>query len=262
MPDSFFNLPLAVSAILITGLMGLYAMLGLGLVRRWILPRLQIGGEDSDFTGAMVQAIMVFYGLAVALIAVNVWETHSSVSGTVSLEASRIAGLYRDVSSYPEPVRSELRAELEGYTDYVIREAWPAQRRGETPRGGVAWMNRIQATLTGFEPRTEGQKILHGEAMRAYNLLIEARRLRLDAMLSRLSGALWFVITAGALISLSSTFFFKVADARLHRIQVLLLAIFIGMVINLIAAFDRPFKGDLGIGPESYILVQDQLMRP
>ena len=49
----------------------------------------------------MVQAVMVFYGLAVALIAVNVWETHSGASSTVSLEASRIAGIYRDVSGYP-----------------------------------------------------------------------------------------------------------------------------------------------------------------
>jgi len=254
------NLPLPFAACLIIGCLCLYSLLGLALARRFFVPRLRISGEDSEFTGAMVQAVMVFYGLAVALIAVNVWETHSGASSTVSLEASRIAGIYRDVSGYPEPIRSELRDELRGYTDYLIHEAWPLQRQGSTPTRGVEWMNRFQQTLCSFEPATEGQKILHGEALHAYNQLIEARRLRLDAMLVKLPGALWFVIAAGACISLAATFLFKVHDIRLHAIQVLLLSAFIGLVITLVFAFDRPFQGDLAIGPDAYILIRDQLM--
>lgn len=46
---------------------------------------------------------MVFYGLAVALIAVSVWKTHSDASSTTSEEATAIGVLYRNVSSYPEP---------------------------------------------------------------------------------------------------------------------------------------------------------------
>jgi hypothetical protein len=63
------------------------------------------------------------------------------------------------------------------------------------------------------------------------------------------------------LIGLSSSFFFKVEDARLHGIQVLLLAAFIGLVIFMIFALDRPFRGDLGLGPEPYRLIYDQLMK-
>lgn len=260
MPEFVFDLPLLVAVPGIVGVLCLFAWLGLEFVRRRILPRLRVSGEDSEFTGAMVQAIMVFYGLAMALIAVSVWETHSGVSGVVSLEASRVAAIYRDVGGYPQPTREELRRELRGYLDYLIDEAWPAQRRGERPAKGIQWMDRFQGTLHGFQPETEAQKLLHAETLRAFNLLIEARRLRLDAMLNRLSGALWFVIGAGALISISATFFFSVEDARLHRIQVLLLAGFVGLVISLIAAFDRPFRGDLGVGPESYQFVREQLM--
>ena len=123
-------------------------------------------------------------------------------------------------------------------------------------------MNRFQRSMESFEPTTESHKILHAEALHAYNMLIEARRLRLDAMLVELSGMLWFVIVAGAVISLSSPFLFKVADVRLHRIQVLLLAGFMGLVITLIYAFDRPFHGDLSIGPGPYVFVKEQLMTP
>jgi len=103
---------------------------------------------------------------------------------------------------------------------------------------------------------------LHGETLRAYSQLIEARRLRLDAVLTGLPGPLWFVIVAGALVSLSSTFFFQVEDARLQSIQVVLLAIFVGMIIFIIFALDRPFRGDLGLQPDPYQLIYDQLMKP
>ncbi len=262
MPDALYQLPLPVAGVLIIGVLCLYSLAGTALTRRFILPRLNVNGEDSEFTGAMVQAIMVFYGLAMALVAVSVWETHSEVSDTVSQEASRLACLYRDVSGYPEPLRSELRGELLGYTNYLIDEAWPQQRAGIQPTRGIEWMNRFQTSLCPFEPTNESQKILHAEAMRAYNHMLEARRLRLAAMLIKLPGTLWFIILFGAAISLASTFLFKVRDARLHFIQVTLLSVFVGLIITLIVGFDRPFHGDLGIDPEPYRLIRRQLMTP
>jgi len=72
---------------------------------------------------------------------------------------------------------------------------------------------------------------------------------------------MWAVILIGAFISLSASFFFKVEDARLHLIEVLLLAIFIGLVIFMIFSLDRPFRGHLGIPADPYQLVYDQLMK-
>lgn len=59
----------------------------------------------------------------------------------------------------------------------------------------------------------------------------------------------------------ATSFFFKVEDARLHGTQVLLLAVFIGLVIFMIFALDRPFRGDLGLRPDPYQLIYDQLMK-
>jgi len=145
------------------------------MVRKRVLPRWSRGDSDAEFSGTMVQAVMVFYGLAVALVAVSVWENHSEVSGIVSREASQVAGFYRDVSGYPEPVRTVLRNEVEGYTHYVITEAWPLQRNGQRALRGVEWLDRIETTLCGFEPATEGQKILHAEAFGEFNRPVEGR---------------------------------------------------------------------------------------
>ena len=258
--EFLFDLPLAITGPAILGVLYLFVLVGLVLVRRRVLPRLRIQVADSEFAGAMLQSIMVFYGLAVALIAMSVWQTYSEVSKIVTGEASSLNGLYRDVSSYPEPIRWELQNELRQYTEQVIHEAWPLQRRGQVPTAGIAHMSRFQAVLDKFEPGTEGQKLLHGETLRAYNQMIQARRQRLDAVTTGLPGIMWAVVLVGAFIGLSAAFFFKVEDARLHGVQVLLLATFIGLIMFMIFALDRPFRGDLGLRADPYRLVFDQLM--
>ena len=261
MLDSLFDLPLAITGPAIILTLCAFAVMGLVLVRRFALPRLRIRLEDSEFSGTMVQSVMVFYGLAVALIAVSVFENYSDVSTIVSREASELGALYRDASGYPEPIRPVLQKELRDYVQYVIHTAWPAQQKGQVALRGVEMLNRFQSTLTGFEPATEGQKLLHAEALRAYNQLVEARSLRLDAVVNTgLPGVLWIVVLAGAVIGLSAAFFFKVEDIRLHAILVSLLAAFMGLIIFMIFAFDRPFRGDLGLQPEPYQLVYDKVM--
>jgi Protein of unknown function (DUF4239) len=259
--ESLFDLPLLIAGPAIIILLCLFAVVGLVLVRRRVLPRLRVEGADSEFTGAMLQSVMVFYGLAVALIAVTVFQTYSDTSKIVTGEATAINALYRDVTSYPEPVSTDLQKLLSDYTDQVINGAWPLMRRGKIPTAGLEYMGRFQAVLVKFEPATEGQKILHAETLRAYNQLIQSRRMRLDAVGTGLPGVMWAVIVIGAFISLSASFFFKVEDARLHIIEVLLLAVFIGLVIFMILALDRPFRGDLGIRADPYQLVYDQLMK-
>jgi hypothetical protein len=238
------------------------ALIGLLLVRRFVLPHLRVTEGDSEFSGAVVQSIMVFYGLALALIAVNVWQTYNDVSKTVSQEAISFAALYRDVSGYPEPIRGRLQGEVRGYVDQIIHGAWPLMRKGRVPTEGVEWMDRLQAVLMRFEPAGEGQKVLHAETLAAYNRALQARRMRVDAIGTGLPGVMWVVIIVGAVISISSCYFFRVEDVRLHGILVVLLAVLIGLVICMTVVMNHPFRGDLGLNADPYQLVYDQLMKP
>src|SRR5258705_4867229 len=150
--DALFDLPLWITGTGIVVLLVFFGGRGMMLVRRLVLPRLRIHVEDSEFIGTMMQSVLVFYGLAVALIAVSVWQAYSDVSATVSREAIALAALYRNVSSYPEPVRGELQDDLREYVRYVIHEAWPLQRRGQVPDGGIEKMDQFQKTLNAYEP--------------------------------------------------------------------------------------------------------------
>jgi hypothetical protein len=257
-----FSVPLFGLAFVIVAAFALLAFFGLSITRRIIGPWLGTSSHDNEFAGAILNGILVMYGLAVALIAVAGWENYAKVSEIVSNEATAIAMLYRDSSAYPEPTRGQLQHDLRIYTEYVIQEAWPQQRNGQVPAGGVELMDRVQDDLFAFMPTSEAQSILHAEALHAYNRLVETRRLRLDAVNTGLPTTMWGIVLFGAVISLSAAFFFHVESVRLHNIMVALLAALMALVIYLIVIYDHPFRGTHGIGPEAYQLIYDHLMKP
>lgn len=197
--EFLFDTPLLIAGPVIVVSLCSFGLVGLLVVRRGVLPRLRIHDSDSGFCGAMQQAVMVFYGLVVALILVNVWQRYSDLAKVSSQEATAVGVLYRDVSSYAEPSRSQLQKQLREYVVQIIHQAWPLQQRGETPTADVKMMDTIQATLNSFEPLTEGQKVLHAEAMHDYDRLVLVHGLRLEAVRVRLPTILWFIIITGHL---------------------------------------------------------------
>ena len=255
-----FDLPLILTGpALIVTLVGV-SLTSLNWFRKHRLPGLRFGDGDVEFSAAMLASIMVFYGLATALTAVQVWEGYDKVKETTELEASTLATFYRDVSHYPEPSRTLMREQIREYTHQIIHESWPQQRRGVIPTEGMKYMDQLQSVLVRFEPATEAQKGLAIETLAAYDRMLEARRMRLDSVERKLPGILWLVIILGAFISLISAFYFPVHDERVHRVQVGLLAGFIGLVIFMILALDRPYRGDLGLKPRPYEILYKQLM--
>lgn len=260
--DFVFSLPLwALALVLNAWLMG-FALVGLWAFRRWVLPHLNIG-DDADlfYSAAVMQSAMMLYALVAALTAVSVWSRYSQVSDVVSSEATAIARLWRDLSGYPPVERKALQDTLRSYTEQIVNEAWPEQRQGRIPRMGVGHIDRLQAQLFSFEPTAESQKILHAEALSAYNGLIQARRLRLDAVGTGLPAVMWFVLLPGAMGCVFLIFFFRVRDARYQAILAVSLSGFIAMVLFVIVALDLPFRGAMAIEPDSYQLVHDQLMQ-
>lgn len=260
MIDWFLGLPWVVIAVFIAGGFSAFAMVGLSFTRRWILPHFGQSEAQNDVTGLIHHGTLIVYGLAVALLAVAVWENNAEVTKIVSGEAAAIAATYRDAGGYPEPTRSSLRAELKSYTEYIIHEAWPEQRRGRIPLGGIAAMDRLQKELLAFEPVTEGQRALHMEALRGFDEIIHARRQRLDSLSSGLPRPMWAVVVVGALITIVSAFFFDIGNPRLHQWMLAMLAGVLGLLIFLIAFYDSPYRGSHGVSSEPYELIHDHLM--
>lgn len=260
MPLWLYNLSPLYAALLMVVVVETLSLIGLFLVRRFLLPKLRYGkGTDEGISGT-VQAIGVFYGITVGLIAVGVWDTKASASDMVSREAASIASLYRDLGGYPSPTKEDLRLRLRDYTVFTIQQAWPAQSKGVILNGGSEILDAFQAELFTFQPQTAAQIAIHQETLRAYNSLLDYRRLRVDAVNSGLSTVMWAVIWVGAVISIGVAYLFNIEDPKMHAILISLMAGFLAMVLFMIVINDRPFYGAVTIPPDAYQLVLDKVI--
>jgi len=262
MPIWLYEISPRAAALIIVVFIECIALIGLLLVRSLLMPRLRYSEGTHEAVSGTVQAIGVFYGITVGLIAVAVWNTNSNASELVSKEASSIAVLHRDLGGYPSPVREELRSKLREYAVFVIDQAWPAQRNGAGQHviGGAQILDEFQAKLYSFESSNNSQSALHSEALRAYNTMIDYRRLRIDAVGGGLSTVMWAVIWVGAIISIGVAYFYNIPDLKLHAILVALMGGFLAIVIFMIVINDKPFYGQNGISSDPYKLVIENVI--
>jgi len=262
MPTWLYDVSPPIAALIMVAFVECIALIGLVFVRRHLIPRLHYHDGANDAVSGTVQAIGVFYGITVGLIAVGVWNTNSSARDLVSKEAASISALFRDVSGYPSPLREELRQKVREYTVFIIDEAWPAQKRGEGQKinTGSMILDDFQYKMYSFQPANASQSALHGEALRTYNNLLETRRLRIDAVGGGLSNVMWAVIWVGAAISIGIAYFFNIPDIKLHAILVALMGGFLAMVLFMIVINDKPFYGAVSISSDPYKLILERVI--
>ena len=260
MPTWFYHQNPRMAAWIIFFFIESLSLFGLWLARRLVMRPLQYHEGVHEAVSGTVQAIGVFYGITVGLIAVGVWNTNEGAKDLVSKEASSAGALYRDVSGYPSPLREQLRGDVRGYLVYIINDVWPAQKKGQVVMRGAQLLDDFQAKLYNFEPANQGQMALHAETLRAYNNMVDYRRLRIDAVSSGLSGTMWAVIWVGAAFSIGVAYFYKINDGKLHAVLIFLMSGFLALVVFMITINDKPFYGNGSISSDPYKLILEHVI--
>lgn len=238
-----------------------FGLVGLPLTRRFA-KRVHIEDHShNDIVCYYLAAVTVFYGITLGLVAVGTWNNYSAVQDRVDHEAQTVASLYRDVTAYPEPNRTEITNDLKIYVREVIDHSWPLQRKGVLPTGTNPLMIKIQTDMLKYEPKTLGEQVLLAESFKQFNALVEARRARLDSIYMSLPRALWWMVILGTLICITVSFFFDVRSIKMHRWMTALMSGLLGLMIFLIATLDNPFRGKVSVGPDALERVYESLMR-
>jgi hypothetical protein len=255
-----YDLPRLVGTLLFSAVFVGFTWMGLVLIRPWVRRHAAAQPDWNALIGAILAAFVVFYGITLALISISSYQNFAAANQVVTREATALGTLYRDVSSYPEPIRGELQAMLRDYTRYVIEEAWPAQRRGVIPEGGTARTTAFQNRLLSFQPQTRAEAILHAETIAQFGVFVDYRRQRLNSVLAGLPVALWLVVGVGAILNAGLTWLFDVNRLMVHLILAGIVSLFVALVVYLVVAMDNPFRGELSVYPEAFEVVQRSLM--
>jgi hypothetical protein len=234
--------------------------LGTVVLRPFFRPWLKEEPRLNDMLAAFLQYFGVIYGLLLGLLAVATYQDRSDVEKSNANEASSLAALYRNITAYPEPSRTELQDLLREHTRYLIEEAWPQQRRGIVPVEEVDRVAVLQARLALFEAQTKAQELVHENTLRQFNTFYEHRRARIYSLTSGIPAILWYTVAVGALINMILIWLF---DLRPHAHWLIggLISFYLGTIISVIALMDHPYRGELGLSPQAFQLIYDQVIK-
>ena len=213
----------------------------------------------NDLVGTFLSYFGVMYGLLLGMLAVAAYQNKSDIDRIVVREASSLACLYRDVSVYPEPLRSQLQERLRGYSKAVIEDDWPKQRLGIVPEDSTKKVDLFQRSMMTFAPKTPAEEIIHAEAFSQFNTLVECRRLRLFSINTGIPSVMWYTLIVGAVIATVIIWMF---DCPVRTLFFLggVVTFFNGTMISLIIVMDNPFRGDTATSASAFAIVSDSLM--
>jgi hypothetical protein len=249
MNEALTRMPLWLLGLLVVGAFMAAAVGGLAVTRRWMRPYREV---PNDLAGFVFAVVGVSYAVVLGLSALTAYEHFSEVERTMALEANAVGDLYRDLEGYPAATREPLQGLLGEYVRVVIGTELPALRRAEERDDAARVVDRLVVRWVAHEPRTEGQKALHAEALSQLNRFLSLRSQRLADGQAGLHPVVWGVLLAGAGFTIGFTYLFWGERHQLHGLMVACLAGTIGLVVFWMIAMDRPLWGPLVVSDDDF----------
>jgi hypothetical protein len=223
------------------------AVAGLFVVRRNIA--LSTLESHNDVAGFIIAVIGVLYSVMLAFVVVILWEQYDSASRNADHEASLVLSLYRNAGAFPADA-PRLRADIRRYAESVADDEWKtmASRQDESKATDAAF-NRLWVSLDAVRPGNAAETTYFSESVKQLNEAQQARRERIFGAAAELPIPLWFVLVAGAMVTIGFTYFFGVANFRANVLMVVALSSITGLILFLVMSLDLPFAGAVAVKP-------------
>ena len=129
-----YDMPTWTMVMMVTGTLVGVTWVGIIFVRPILNAFVRSEPSKNNTVSCLLGSHGTFFGILLGLLALSAYQNLSETDKTVTVEASRLAAMYRDISAYPEPTRSRLQRHLREYARFVIEEAWPLHARGSFPQ--------------------------------------------------------------------------------------------------------------------------------
>ena len=198
----------------------------------------------------MLPPLGILFALLVGFIAVEVWGNFANAKAAVTTEASALRAVILLAGAFPDE-RSTIYALVNRQIDETVNKEWPemAHQRATLAALPTALIEALHETLA-LKPADDSQRAAQSEMVKEIHAALDARRQRIVISESALGTVKWVGILLQGLCTLVAIAMVH-SDNRLARaISLALFATGIAMSVLLIAAYGRPFSGEISVGPE------------
>jgi len=254
MSDWLHNLPILWMTPVVFGFTYLLTAGIYGLVT--VLAKGERAGALKAVSPGLLSPLAIIFGLFVAFTAAQVWTDSDRANAAVDREASALRAVMVLAAAFPGEPESRLRALVRSHIEQVTTQEWPMMARGTATLRFTPPLlaETLQLTLA-LSPSTEGAKIAQREIATALETAFDARRQRIIISQSRVNLVKWFCLFVQAAAALFAIAMVHCENRIASAISLFLFATGVATSVLLIASHDRPFTGEISVGPAPLLQV-------
>jgi hypothetical protein len=249
MPDWFLNLPLLWMA-----LVAFAATFVVAACVYLVVFRLAVGDlarAFKAFSPGMLPPLGIIFALLVGFVAVQVWNDFDKAKVAVATEASALRAAVLIAESPPDEQRTHLRALIKRHIEEAVNREWPSMAHEHLTLAPVSThlVEALQLTIS-LKPQDETQRTAQREIVAALRTALNARRQRIIISQSEVGPVKWAAILLMGLCTLIAIAVVHSDNRLACAMAVTLFATGIALSSLLIAAYSRPFTGEISVKPE------------
>ena len=250
MGDWLLNLPVLWMAVVVFA-----ATYLLAASVNWVVTRLAVNERARAFKAVspgMLPPLGILFALLVGFIAVEVWNNYDKAKVAVASEASALRAVVLLAEAFPEEEKTRIYALIDRHIDEAVNKEWPAMARQRATLSALranALIEMLHDTMT-LKPVDDSQRIAQPEMMRALHTALDARRQRIVVSQSAVGMVKWAGILLQGLCALVAIAMVHSDNRLACAIAMTLFATGIALSLLLIAAYSRPFTGEISVRPD------------
>ena len=220
----------------------------------WVVTRLAVNDRARAFKAVspgMLPPLGILFALLVGFIAVEVWNNFDKAKVAVAAEASALRSVVLLAGTFPEEQKTRIYALIDRHIEAAVNEGWPAMARHRSTLSTLptALIEALHDTLT-LKPADDSQRIAQTEMVKAIQAAADARRQRIVVSQSAVGRVKWAGILLMGLCTLVAIAMVHSDNRLTCAIALTLFATGIALSLLLIAAYSRPFTGEISVRPD------------
>ena len=223
---------------------------------------LAVGERGRSFKAVspgMLPPLGIIFGLFVAFTAAQVWSDNERANAAVDREASALRTVVVLAASFPVEPEGQLRGLIRRYIEEATTQEWPMMaRRTATLRAAPRSLTEALQLTLALTPSSEGQKTAQREIVAALEHAFDARRQRILISQSQVNLVKWSCLIAQAVCALLAIAMVHSDNRLASTISMGIFATGVAASVLLIASHDRPFTGEISVGPDPLLQVMPE----
>jgi hypothetical protein len=236
------SIPIAIGLIAAAAVLAALAMAGARRIGRGPLL------TDPTRGTSMATVTGTAFAILLAFIIINAFQTYSGAKSAAEEEATSTLQMFRTAALLPAEEREALRSDLVCYARAVTYSEWPAMRDGNTSPFVVPWIDRWNAVLSRFEPRSDRERLAFEQFLTEDDARTTAGVARFRESSPSVPTPLWFALVLGAILGVALQL--SMSDPRerfaVHASMLAAVAAIITAGLLLVDYLDHPYSGAPG----------------